>query len=281
MYPIRVAARLTGLSTDTLRAWERRYKAVVPARNGRRRLYSEADVERLKLINRALQKTGLPIAQLAAMNNEQLSALSPQPQYQIDLQPLMQALSTFDVARIESELSRLLVLIPPREMVLQVVHPILQKVGQLYEIGQLSISQEHMISAIIRSVLGTLLRLQIKVSPTPLLLFATPPEELHEFGILSASILASAAGFPILYLGTNLPPQEIANAAQVARVRAVVLSILMQERTATLKTLRSLLPQQTQLWIGAPKHLVIPKLPATIHITDFNSFEQQLLDLKH
>ena len=31
-YPIRVVARMTGLTIDTLRAWERRYQAVVPAR---------------------------------------------------------------------------------------------------------------------------------------------------------------------------------------------------------------------------------------------------------
>ena len=47
-YPIRAVARMTGLSVDTLRAWERRYEAVVPTRDDRGRIYSDADVDRLR-----------------------------------------------------------------------------------------------------------------------------------------------------------------------------------------------------------------------------------------
>ena len=47
-YPIRAVARMTGLSLDTLRAWERRYDAVVPGRGQRGREYSDEDVARLR-----------------------------------------------------------------------------------------------------------------------------------------------------------------------------------------------------------------------------------------
>ena len=48
-YAIRIAAQRSGITPDTLRAWERRYGAVTPARSGTaRRLYSDADIERLR-----------------------------------------------------------------------------------------------------------------------------------------------------------------------------------------------------------------------------------------
>ena len=48
MYPIRAVAHMTGLSIDTLRAWDRRYEAVAPTRGDRGRVYTDADVDRLK-----------------------------------------------------------------------------------------------------------------------------------------------------------------------------------------------------------------------------------------
>ena len=49
-YPIRTAARLTSLSVDTLRAWERRYQAVTPERTNRGRLYTKDHIAKLILL---------------------------------------------------------------------------------------------------------------------------------------------------------------------------------------------------------------------------------------
>ena len=49
-YSIRVASRLSGVSSDTLRMWERRYGFPKPSRNGSQvRVYTDADIERLVL----------------------------------------------------------------------------------------------------------------------------------------------------------------------------------------------------------------------------------------
>ena len=56
-HPIRVVSERTGLSPDVLRAWEKRYRAVEPPRRdgGSQRLYSDADVERLRLLRRVMR----------------------------------------------------------------------------------------------------------------------------------------------------------------------------------------------------------------------------------
>src|SRR6187200_3531359 len=73
-YPIRAVSKMTGIGIDTLRAWERRYGAVTPTRDDRGRMYTEADVERLRLLNGAVER-GHSIGRLAGLSNDQLTEL--------------------------------------------------------------------------------------------------------------------------------------------------------------------------------------------------------------
>src|SRR5690606_15950344 len=78
MYPVKVAAELTGLTPETLRAWERRHEAVVPYREaGGRRLYDPAMIERLTRLHR-LTTRGHPIRDLARLDDAALDALLEQ-----------------------------------------------------------------------------------------------------------------------------------------------------------------------------------------------------------
>ena len=73
-YPIQVVVRETGLTAHVLRVWERRYRAVVPQRTDtQRRVYSDEDVERLKLL-RQLTLMGHPIGSVANLPREELKA---------------------------------------------------------------------------------------------------------------------------------------------------------------------------------------------------------------
>ena len=65
---------MTGIGIDTLRAWERRYGAVTPLRDDRGRMYTEADVARLRLLSGAVEQ-GHSIGRLAGLSNDQLRDL--------------------------------------------------------------------------------------------------------------------------------------------------------------------------------------------------------------
>ena len=72
LYPIRYVSQRTGLTPHVIRAWEKRYNAVVPDRSAKnRRLYCEEDVERLKLL-KAAKDAGHTISQLAQLGLEDL-----------------------------------------------------------------------------------------------------------------------------------------------------------------------------------------------------------------
>ena len=69
MYTVKATAQLTGLTAETLRAWERRYAAVVPERDAKgRRMYNEAMLERLARLHR-LTDRGHPISQIAPLDD--------------------------------------------------------------------------------------------------------------------------------------------------------------------------------------------------------------------
>src|SRR5215208_541016 len=75
-HPIAVVADRTGLSQDLLRVWERRYRAVEPGRRSDgRRLYSDADIARVRLLY-AATNAGRSIGQVAALPTEELARIA-------------------------------------------------------------------------------------------------------------------------------------------------------------------------------------------------------------
>jgi methanogenic corrinoid protein MtbC1 len=263
-YPIRAAANRTGLSIDTLRAWERRYKAVIPTRSERGRSYGEGDIRRLLLL-RDVVAHGHAIGQVASLGDRELQKLLAGPAKAAKavgsdesandgLQPVLAAIESFDYASANSHLGRLAVLLPTRNLVFEVVLPLMRVVGERWHDGKMTIAQEHMLSAILRNLLGGLVRLH-SLSPRPSrILFATPSGEQHEFGILASAMLAVASGFEAVYLGTSLPALEVVSVAKRTSPLAVVLGIKASEPSAeTLEELRLVaekLPRSAELWVG-------------------------------
>ena len=74
-FSIQAAAERSGLTPHVIRAWERRYRAIEPERSpGKHRLYSESEIERLAMLNRAV-RSGHRIGKIATLPTEQLRDL--------------------------------------------------------------------------------------------------------------------------------------------------------------------------------------------------------------
>jgi DNA-binding transcriptional MerR regulator/methylmalonyl-CoA mutase cobalamin-binding subunit len=286
MYPVQAAARLTGLSTDTLRAWERRYGAVVPRRVGRGRGYSPDDITRLHLLRTAVQR-GHAIGQIARLSNDALESLLSAPRAERSAapaapaahaltEPLLEALRAYDSIAIEREFSRLAAVMPPSDLILSVVVPVLQVVGDAWQRGTLSPGQEHLLSGVIRHVLGSLLRVLAPGTGSPRVLFATPSGERHDLGALSAAVLAAAAGVGVVYLGADLPATEIAEAAKRTGVDMVVVAVTAMPEAkarAYVQDLRRRLPPAVPLWLGGPS---APRVSSTRRTAGLEHFSSEL-----
>jgi len=237
---MKVVVRRTGLSPHLIRMWERRYRAVVPDRtNTGRRLYSDADISRLSLLRQATE-AGESIGQIATLPIEDLARLIDDfPAYQAQAQRpedtvapggfldrSLKAAIALDGPELEAILLEASVALGQQAFLDRILMPLLDRAGELWEQGDLKISQEHLASAVVRSLLGIMALTQQSDQHGPLLLTTTPSGQRHEFGALAASVTAVSAGWRSAYLGPDLPAEEIASAAKDRGARAVALSLV-------------------------------------------------------
>ena len=79
VYTMAVAARLTGMHPQTLRKYERAGLVQPFRQSGNQRLYSEADIQRLRRIQYLVEQRGLNVAgiDLALAMSDRLDAVGP------------------------------------------------------------------------------------------------------------------------------------------------------------------------------------------------------------
>lgn len=285
-YPIRAVAKMTGISVDTLRGWERRYQAVIPERSQRGRIYKKVHIERLLLLNQ-LVLAGHAIGGIAPLTDQELKGLlahqpchpAPEPPKDI-LAPVLSAIESFDSARAGDELRRLAAVLAPRDVVYQIALPLLREVGVRWHKNNFMIAQEHLVSQLLHNLLGGMMSLFRPSKADVKVVFATPAGDSHEFGILAAAVLASMAGIEPVYLGPDLPARDIAEAAHRTSARVILLGITMlKENTVEeVRAIAAAMPEGGELWIGCASSpdLDLMKLPQKIVLLkDFEEFENE------
>ncbi len=290
-YPIRAVSKLTGISIDVLRVWERRYKSVVPSRTARGRLYDAAQVRRLMLLRDATL-AGHAIGQISKLEDQQIRELlaaprateAPDPGGEIPvIRPVLKAIDDYDYTTANTELGVLASLLPIPELVFRVVHPLLDLVGRRWYGGAITVAQEHMVSALLRNLLGGLMRIHHPREPRMRLLFATPAGELHEFGILCGAMLSVAAGAEAVYLGPNLPVPEIVGITNHLKPHALVVGVVAPQYIADLQGslafIADQIPEATNLWVGGHKAkaaITEGASPRTVFLESFEAMNPHL-----
>ncbi|MDD1620683.1 MAG: MerR family transcriptional regulator [Methylococcaceae bacterium] len=261
MYSIKTIAALTGLGTETLRAWERRYRAIVPGRDeGGRRSYSQQDLERLTLLAN-LTRQGHAISKVSGLDVEQLRKLlnaggERVVEQRLFAEQIVDALRDYRIDHCEQLLKRALIANEPLAYVRDILAPALNHVGQLWHDEKLSVAQEHMFSACVKRILLSMVNnLQGLFGNRPSMLFATPSGEPHEFGILMCCLLAAEQHYDCYYLGANVPAADLIDAALKLKADVLVLSLPKTPPDAeTLADLNSVVTamgeEKVAIWLG-------------------------------
>lgn len=261
-YSIRVASRLTGLSADTLRMWERRYGFPKPARNGSQvRVYSDSDVERLTLVARAL-KAGFRAGEVIRREPSELKALLASsakaelgaPKESPTIGSLIASLRADDVNAIRSGLRQAVATLGPRQFLTDVAGPLVEQVGEGWASGQLSVRHEHLISEVLSTQLRLLLSAYESESPGPIVLLATLSHEEHGLGLEMAALYLALQGACPRLLGVDTPPDQIVEAAVALRARVVGVGVSpTSNRDTTSEHVRWMLgelPLGIDVWLG-------------------------------
>jgi DNA-binding transcriptional MerR regulator/methylmalonyl-CoA mutase cobalamin-binding subunit len=260
-----VVVQRTGLTSHAIRAWERRYGAVEPTRTGGgQRLYTDAEVVRLRLLKKATSG-GRSISTVAELSTEELASLIGEDAQGEEpsngrrsayLGACLAAADRLDAQALREELMRAVVSLSAPVFVTRVVGPLLERVGELWEEGSMRPAQEHVVSTAVRQVLDWLLGRYEAPADAPLMVACTPSGELHEFGAMLAAVVAADAGWRVLYLGPSLPAEEIAAAAEQSGASVVAVSVVdgeeedVERSGRELETLRGALPEGVLLVAG-------------------------------
>lgn len=240
LHPIQVVVRRSGVSADLLRAWEKRYQAVTPSRSdGGHRLYSDADIERLRLIKDAMAG-GRRIGDVASLPTEEIARLVSEDAAQQQLvapaatdnedaaQLLADAIAAVrraDQGTLRVILSRALFTRTPERFTTDIATPFMYELGELWHRGELTPAHEHAASEVMRRLMHDMLGMLPPPDGAPRLVVATLTGQRHEIGALFAATAAALDGWRVTYLGSDLPGPDIARVALDMGARAVALSI--------------------------------------------------------
>jgi len=274
-YRIGAAARLTGLSEHLIRIWERRYGAVEPFRTETGiRLYSDTDVARLRLLKRATER-GHAIGTVAGLEEKELErivagpATAPvEPALDEDaavrlVAAFLTAVDALDLAAAEEVVAQADASLGSRTTALRVLIPILREVGRRWESGKLSVAQEHAATAVLRNYLGSAVRALGRNEGAQLAVCTTPPGELHELGALIAAVYVASLGLRVVYLGPNLPSEELGRAVRKLRAGLVLVSAVASNRKlrASLDEMRASLPGRVRIVVGGAAAEQLDQIP--------------------
>ena len=247
---IAALARRTGVQPDTLRKWEQRYGVIRPDRTpGGQRRYSELDVARVEWLQARLAE-GFRIGEAATLlgSNE----LPTAPQTPGDLcEALLQAVAETDVPTVERLVEHALSVNELATAVDEVLAPLLDRVGEGWASGKLTVAQEHLASAVVRAHLER--RLTDARGPIRgVAVLACAPGERHELGLLMLALLLRADGWQVRYLGADTPVEDVVRFAEEVAASLICLSASVASALPALGSglERTNLPERTRLVLG-------------------------------
>lgn len=227
-YSIGKVSAVTGINTVTLRAWERRYGIVSPQRSDSgRRLYSEADVQRIREVQRLLQE-GVSIGQASSRmrpaGSSDTDGYPGNEPWEAFMGRIIGAIEAFDEVRLEAAYNEVLSLYPREMVVRHLLLPLLRRLGERWQDREGGVAEEHFFAVYLRNKIGARFHHRAPHGDGPVLVAACLPGEHHEIGLLLFSLAAHERGFRVILLGADMPLRELPVVARRSCADAVVLA---------------------------------------------------------
>lgn len=257
-YRIKSVAALTGIPATTLRAWERRYELVSPDRTeGGYRVYTEDDIAALTKV-KALVDRGYRVSEAISIVRRGAPELPPADVAGEELAGLREevlcALLAMDRMGARDAYDRLATVTFDRQID-EVIVPVLREIGDRWHGGQASVAQEHFATAFLRGRLTAMLEsLAGGARWGGEVVCAGAPGEAHELGLMAAAVHLALRGWKIVYLGSDLPLDELGPVLKRRRPELVCTSLLVprsdDEVLQIAGALREASPRGTTVVVG-------------------------------
>lgn len=213
-FSISQLAHFSGIKAHTIRIWEQRYHALNPGRTeGNTRYYDNQQLRRLLNIV-SLANLDYKVSELCAMPDKKLFVLVEELKTRDKLSKdherfivqLISAGMSYDEPAFEKILSHCILHYGMKETYLEIIYPMLVRIGYMWSADTIPPAHEHFISNLLRQKLLTAIdSLPLAGDTADSWLLFLPENEFHEIGLLFAGYLLRVSGRKVIYLGCNLP----------------------------------------------------------------------------
>jgi len=229
---ISAIARRTGVAPDTLRKWESRYGVLRPTRTrGGQRRYDEADAQRVEWLRDRIAE-GWRIGEAARMLDADRSALDEPGELR---DALIAAIRDVELPAITATLDQAFAVLPLEQALTEVVTPALYWTGEAWHRGDLTIAQEHAVSAKVRAHLAKLVA-DGRADVHGVAVLACGPGEQHDLGLLMVAVVLRADGWRVEYLGADTPVDTAIEFAVRINATMLCFSTAREESLDSLRT---------------------------------------------
>ena len=292
VHRIHRVARLTGLSKDVIRVWERRFNLLKPTRGTNRyRNYSDEDVTLLRYLKEQLD-AGDSIGELSKLGREELltraRAKTPrvaavENMFGRLLHELVSTLNPLDRVTFEKRLNGAVAVVPFDEALHGILLPLQEHVGQLWHEGQVSIAVEHYVTSQIQQKIFSAMN-QLPVAEIGVtVVVACPPGEEHDIAALAVAYQCRVRGCRVYYLGANVPIAALVKFCSDVKPDLTILSLPIvrseDKITELIQTLAHDVNPFTDLAVGGHGAVALQDQFLTSHIQvleDFNDLDSML-----
>ena len=298
-FNIQFVSNITGINPHTIRAWEKRYNAIVPERDANgRRLYNQKDIDRLNLLN-GLVRNGNSISDIAHLpsielediyqkfigNKKEVSIAVNQADIKEILTNIYMGLEFFKLDIISHELAKACDTLSPRDLALEVITPLIIKIRIMKQEKFLSDKQRSAIFLIIKShIIKKLFKTQIDTKDTRKIVLASPEGELNEMGILIAALLCQGHRVDFYFLGSKVVPELLAEISQQLKADIIFLGLNYSVQTVTInetfnyqEKLVENMDHNPEVWIGTFDSCTA--IDSFVCIDDFKVLDKKLAKL--
>lgn len=245
-YSIGAAARLAGVPPETVRIWERRYGLLRgPRTEGGHRVYSEDDVALLRAV-KSLVDGGQRISAVASMAPAEIlreagdrspATSTLEQAASTILEDAIDAARALDERRLNELLDRPLLLSSAEDVCQYVYLPLLQRVGELWHAGKLSVGAEHFVEKMVTTRMQAMLQQTPQPQGGAHALLACPPGERHEVGLLASALALKRGGVAITFLGADLPAADLEAAVEATAPSSIVMAVTNDPSPEAISTL--------------------------------------------
>jgi len=287
MYTIRQAAARTGLAVPTIRAWERRYGVVRPARTAAGyRLYDEVAIARLDAMRRLVEDDGWrpsqaservlslgdDLSELSAVGRPTEAGQASRPDGDVasrrgsraaeSIDAFLDATRELDIGALDGVLDTTFATQRFEPAMDDVVFPALRGVGERWSSGAIDVAAEHAASETIRRRLGQLYEAAGRPLATKPILVGLPPGSRHELGAFAFAVAARRAGLDVVYLGADVPVESWLRAARETAAPVVVLGVVTKGDVGSARAVAdglSTIDPPPQCLVGGPLAAALAK----------------------